>query len=130
MLGGGAGRNFAFSFDFSTGNWQTGTTTNVQGNIGGGLYGGVGGQGSFTPGANSLCDLQGPSVGVGGAAGVGIVGGSGQVTVGSAGPTFTGGFPRVSAGAGVAGFGVISNTSVQVTNQGNLYNWFKSAVGF
>lgn len=73
LLGGGAGRNFAFSFDFSTGNWQTGTTTNVQGNIGGGLYGGVGGQGSFTPGANSLCDLQGPSVGVGGAAGVGLL---------------------------------------------------------
>ena len=130
LLGGGGGKNLAFSFSFSTGQWQTGTTTSVQGNIGGGLYGGAGGQGSITPGAGSLCDLNGTSVGVGGAAGTGLAGWSGQVTVGSAGPNFSGAIPLTGAGVGVAGYGVISNTSVQVTNQGNLYNWFHHAVGF
>lgn len=66
----------------------------------GGVYGGAGSQLSFTPKADSLCDLQGASVGVGGATGVGLAGGSGQITVGSTGPTFSGGFPRASAGGG------------------------------
>ena len=130
LLGGGAGKNFAFSFNPSTGQWQTGNTTSVQGNIGGGLYGGAGGQASLTLGADNLCDLKGNSYGVGGAAGVGLAGASGQVLVGSGGVTLTGSIPFTGAGAGVAGYGVVNHTSVQVTNQGNLYNWLSHAVGF
>lgn len=130
LFGGGVGRNFAFSFDIATGRWQTGATTSVQGNVGGGLYAGAGGQVSFTPGAGSVCDLGGTSHGIGGAAGTGIAGYSAQITVGSAGPTFTSAIPFTGVGAGVAGYGVINNTTVQIINQGNLYNQFLQALGF
>lgn len=119
LPGASAGKNWAFSFDFSTGQWQTGTTTTVQARVGGGAYLGAGLNISITPFANSVCDLGGHSGGIGGDAGVGLVGGGVQLGWGSAGPIISG--SRWGVGAGVTGYGFYNYSSAQVTNQGNLY---------
>lgn len=130
MFGIGGSKNFAISLDLRTGNWQAGTTSSVQANVGGGLYGGVGGNFSITPGLSaSVCDLAGGSLGVGGAAGVGVAGAAGQVTYGSAGPTFSGSIQYTGLGAGVAGYGTYSHTNVNIIGQGNLYQSVRSWFG-
>ena len=77
---------------------------------------------SVSPAANSLCDLAGSSYGVGGDAGIGLEGAGGQVTYSpSSGPTIS--VSPFGVGAGISGYGVYNFTTVNVINQGNLYQW-------